>query len=174
MKSILRHPLKTELCCPAQCNVPTGVYKHRGDHGPPQCSCWFTRTISPFFALIMHIPTTVHLGQPQNLLPKSGTGGRQNTMLLDLHLLPCSPTAQGGWERLGWSFTPASPICNTELDCSTRNKCYSHPTKEGSWSMTKARVAGGRAAGRPVRLRWGHSWGLSSLQSEALLSGVTK
>lgn len=101
-------------------------------------------------------------------------GGRQNMLLLDPHLLPCSPTARGGWETLGWSFTPASPACNTELDCFTRNKCYSHPTKEGSWSVTKARAAGGRAAGRPEQLRQGHGWSLSSLWREALLSGVTK
>lgn len=75
MKSILRYPMKTELCCPAQCNASTGVYEHRGDHGPPQRSCWVNRSISPFSALKMHIPTMVHLGQPQNLLPKSWMRG---------------------------------------------------------------------------------------------------
>lgn len=164
--------MKTELCCPAQCNASTGVYEHRGDHGPPQRSCWVNRTISSFSALIMHIPTMVHLGQPQNLLPKSWMRG--DTLLLDPYLLPCSPTAQGGWETRGWSFTPASPMYNTELDCFTRNKCYSHPTKEGSWSVTKAKAAGSRAARRPGQLREGHGWGLSSYWRGALPSRVTK
>lgn len=164
--------MKIQLCCLAQGNAPAGVYEHRGDHGLPQCSCQDTRTISAFSAFIMCIPTMVHLGQPQNILPKSWIGGDKThccwtytfSRVAQLHEVVGKHLA----DPLHQHHTCA------QLDCSTRNKCYSHPTKEGSWSMTKARAAGGRASGRPEWLRQGHGWCLSSLWREALLKRVTK
>lgn len=167
--------MKTELCCPAQCNAPTSVYEHRGDR--PRTSSMLVPSYQDHITLFCPDNMYSH-HSPFRTTPKSPSkelsGGRQNMLLLVPHLLPCSPTVWGGWETLGWSLTSGSPVGNTERDCFIRNKRYSHPTKEGSWSMTQARADGGRAAGRPEQLRQGHSWGLSSLWKEALLSGVTK
>lgn len=142
--------------------------------GWPRTSTMLTPIYQDCITIFCSDNTYSHHG-PFKAIPKSLSKdlseGRQNTLLLDLHLFPHSPTAGGVWETLGWSFTPASLICNTEQDYFTRSKFYSHPAKEGSWSMTEARVSGVRAAGRTEQLRQGCGWGLSS---EASLSWMTK
>lgn len=173
MKSILSHPVKTELCSLAQCNAPVGVYEHSWGRRPSQLSCWTTRT---FFALITRIATTVHLGQSQNLLPKSCVGGDKtrccwthtSSHVDQLHQVAGKHLADLLHEHHLY-VTGAS-----NMGCFTRNRRYSHPTTEGIWSMSKARVAGGKTARGPEQLGQGHGWGLSSPWREALLSRVTK